>query len=330
MNHNSWKILVTTVPFGEADPAPLELLKSAEVHFDINPFGRRFQEDELAERIGPYHVLIAGTEPITRRVMEQAPNLKHISRVGIGLDSVDLAAARELGIQVSYTPDAPAPAVAEMAVAQMLNLLRCLPQADRGMRRGIWKRLMGRRLSECVVGIIGLGRIGKRVARHLSGFGPKILVNDIAPDLEFIEKHGLLFVEKERIYAEADIITLHVPLTMETHGLIGPRELARMKPDALLINTARGGIVEESALAAALRSGKLGGAAVDVFEQEPYTGELTGLENCLLTCHMGSCSVDCRARMEREATEEAVRFIQNKPLQGLVPESEYLARGVRT
>ncbi|NPU97283.1 MAG: phosphoglycerate dehydrogenase [Candidatus Omnitrophica bacterium] len=330
MNQNSWKILVTTVPFGEADPAPLDLLKAAGVSFDLNPFGRRFQEDELAERIGPYHGLIAGTEPITRRVMEQAPNLKHISRVGIGLDSVDLIAARELGIQVSYTPDAPAPAVAELAVGQMLNLLRLIPQADRGMRRGIWKRLMGRRLSECVVGIIGLGRIGKRVTRHLSGFGPKILVNDITPDLEFIEKHSLIEAAKEQIYVEADIITLHVPLTRETRGLIGPRELAMMKPDALLINTARGGIVDEAALAAALRAGKLGGAAIDVFEQEPYSGELTGIENCLLTCHMGSCSVDCRARMEREATEEALRFVRNEPLRGLVPESEYLARGVRS
>lgn len=321
---------MTTVPFGEADPAPLDLLKAAGVSFDLNPFGRRFQEDELAERIGPYHGLIAGTEPITRRVMEQAPNLKHISRVGIGLDSVDLIAARELGIQVSYTPDAPAPAVAELAVGQMLNLLRLIPQADRGMRRGIWKRLMGRRLSECVVGIIGLGRIGKRVTRHLSGFGPKILVNDITPDLEFIEKHSLIEAAKEQIYVEADIITLHVPLTRETRGLIGPRELAMMKPDALLINTARGGIVDEAALAAALRAGKLGGAAIDVFEQEPYSGELTGIENCLLTCHMGSCSVDCRARMEREATEEALRFVRNEPLRGLVPESEYLARGVRS
>jgi len=326
MNQNSWKILVTTVPFGEADPMPLELLKTAGVAFDLNPFGRRFQENELAERIGPYHVLIAGTEPITRAVMERAPNLQHISRVGIGLDSVDLIAARELGIQVSYTPDAPAPAVAELTVAQMLNLLRHLPQADRGMRRGIWKRLMGRRLAECVVGIIGLGRIGKRVARHLSGFGSKILVNDIAPDLEFIEKHGLIEAAKEQIYAESDIITLHVPLTQETRGLIGPRELAMMKPDALLINTARGGIVDEAALAAALRTGKLGGAAVDVFEQEPYTGALTGIENCLLTCHMGSCSVDCRARMEREATEEALRFVRNEPLRSLVPESEYPAR----
>jgi len=326
MNNNPWKILVTTAPFGEADPAPLELLKTEGVTFDLNPFGRRFQEDELAEMIGPYHVLIAGTEPITRRVLERAPNLKHISRVGIGLDSVDLNAARELGIQVSYTPDAPAPAVAELAAGQMLNLLRFVPQADRGMRRGTWKRLMGRRLAECVVGIIGLGRIGKRVARHLSGFGSKILVNDIAPDLEFIEKNGLIEAAKEQIYAESDIITLHVPLTQETRRLIGPRELAMMKPDALLINTARGGIVDEAALAAALRTGKLGGAAVDVFEQEPYTGALTGIENCLLTCHMGSCSVDCRARMEREATEEALRFVRNEPLWSLVPESEYPAR----
>ncbi|HQH70502.1 MAG TPA: phosphoglycerate dehydrogenase [bacterium] len=330
MNNNPWKILVTTAPFGEADPAPLELLKAAGVSYNLNPFGRRFQEDELAEMIGPYHVLIAGTEPITRRVLERAPNLKHISRVGIGLDSVDLNAARELGIQVSYTPDAPAPAVAELAAGQMLNLLRFVPQADRGMRRGTWKRLMGRRLSECVVGIIGLGRIGKRVTCHLAGFGPKILVNDIAPDHDFIERQCLFLVEKEQIHREADIITLHVPLTPETQGLIGPRELAMMKPDALLINTARGGIVDEAALAAALRAGKLGGAAVDVFEQEPYTGELIGLENCLLTCHMGSCSLDCRVRMEREATEEAVRFVQNQPLQGLVPESEYLTRGVRS
>jgi D-3-phosphoglycerate dehydrogenase len=317
------RVLITTVPFGEIDRKPLDLLEANDIEYVINPIGRKLKEPELAELIQGFGVVIAGTEPNTAKVIANGAHLRLISRVGIGLDSVDLHAARERGILVSYTPDAPAPAVAELTVGMMLSLLRNIAQTDRGMRNGVWRRYMGLRLADMTIGIIGVGRVGKKVIKHLQGFGSRIIANDIQPDFEFGYTYGITWADKEKIYQEADIISLHVPLTPDTHYLIDTEELQSIKPGAMLINTSRGSIVREPALVEALRSGQLGSAAIDVFEQEPYSGELVTLENCLLTCHMGSCSRDCRSRMEIEATEEAIRFLKGEPLLGLVPELEY-------
>jgi D-3-phosphoglycerate dehydrogenase len=150
-----------------------------------------------------------------------------------------------------------------------------------------------------------------------------VLVNDLNPDLKLVPELKLEWVSKEEIYRSADLISLHVPLTGLTKNMIRREQLLQMKRDALLINTSRGGVVNEHDLAEVMRSGHLAGAAIDVFEHEPYTGDLTGIERCLLTSHMGSMSVDCRSRMEIEATEEAVRFLTGKPLLRLVPPDEY-------
>lgn len=318
------KALITTVPFGDKNRLPIEQLEAAGIDYLINPIGRKLKEDELAEMVTDFDVLIAGTEPITDKVMAQAKCLKLISRVGIGLDSVDLLAAERRGIQVSYTPDAPAPAVAELTIGLMLSLLRSVHLVNAQMHRGEWQRHFGRRLSEVTVGIIGVGRIGGGVLRHLAGFGkPRILVNDTETKMGATAGLAVEWVEKEEIYREADVISLHVPLTAQTKNMIRREHLLKMKPDAIIINTARGGIINEQDLAEVLRSGYLSGAAFDVFNQEPYNGDLTQIERCLLTSHMGSMSIDCRTRMEIEATEEAIRFLTDQPLQGLVPADEY-------
>lgn len=319
------RVLITTVPFGEAHRYPLDLLESNQIEYVINPIGRRLKEEELIEMIPDFGIVIAGTEPITEKVIASAPNLGLIARVGIGLDSVNLSATRVHGVQVTYTPDAPSPAVAELAVGQMLALLRGISFSDRNMRNGVWHRFMGRRLSEITVGLIGVGRVGKLVARHLHGgfSGVRILANDLTPDVEFGKKHNIEWVEKEEIYRSADIISLHLPLTPVTRTLITTHEISLMKKDVLLVNTSRGNMINEKDLAQALRSQRIAGAAIDVFEREPYAGELGTLENCLLTCHMGSMSADCRSRMEIEATEEAVRFLKGEALKSIVPESEY-------
>jgi D-3-phosphoglycerate dehydrogenase len=319
------RVLITTVPFGQADRSPVDLLESDQIEYVINPIGRRLNEAELIELIPDFGILIAGTEPITARVINAAPNLALIARVGIGLDNVHLPTARARGIQVTYTPDAPSPAVAELTIGQMLSLLRGLSIADRNMRNGVWHRFMGRRLSQITVGLIGMGRVGRLVAKHLSGGFPgiRILANDISIDEEFGKAYKIQWTEKEHIYREADIISLHLPLTPITRRLITMREIEMMKKDALLVNTSRGNMINEQDLAEALRAGRIAGASIDVFEREPYTGELSTLENCLLTAHMGSMSLDCRSRMEIEATKEALRFLRNEPLKGVVPQTEY-------
>jgi len=318
------KALITTVPFADKNKLPIELMEIKGIEYVINPLNKKLTEDELAEMVTDFDVIIAGTEPITAKVMNNASNLKHISRVGIGLDSVDLIAAEELGIKVSYTPDAPAPAVAELSIGMMLTLLRSVHVSNSQMHEGQWHRFFGRRLSNVTIGIIGAGRIGKGVIRHLQGFGtPRILVNDIEPDLQFGDEYELEWVSKEQIYQEADVISLHLPLTGKTKNIIRTEHLLMMKEDAIILNTARGGIINEDDLYDVLQTGHLSGAAIDVFDFEPYTGKLRDIERCLLTAHMGSMSVDCRTRMEIEATEEAVRFLTGKPLEGLVPEDEY-------
>ena len=323
------KALITTFPFAEKNKFPLELLESAGIDYLINPLKKKLTEDELADLVADYDVLIAGTEPITKKVMNQARNLKLISRVGIGLDSVDLLEARHRGIEVSYTPDAPAPAVAELTVALMLSLLRSVQLSNIQMHRGEWTRHFGRRLAEVTIGIIGAGRIGSRVLRRIKGFGtPRILLNDVSPSKELDREFKVEWVPKETIYAEADLISLHLPLTNKTRGLIGAQELLQMKSDALIVNTSRGGIIDEHDLYEVMMNGHLSGAAVDVFDQEPYFGPLKDIDRCILTAHMGSMSEDCRARMEIEATEEAVRFILGEPLNNLVPNNEYLEREI--
>ena len=318
------RALITTVPFGERNRLPIELLEAAGIAYTINPLGRKLVEAELVDMAADVDVLIAGTEPITERVLTAARRLKLISRVGIGLDNVDLLAAEKLGISVAYTPDAPAPAVAELTIGLMLSLLRSSHVANLQMHAGAWNRHFGRRIAEITVGIIGTGRIGTRVLRRISAFGtPRVLVNDLNPNPKLVPELKLEWVGKDEIYREADLISLHVPMTPQTRNLICRQELLAMKPDALLINTSRGGIVNEKDLVEVMASGHLGGAAIDVFEHEPYRGELTRIERCLLTSHMGSMSVDCRTRMEIEATEEVVRFISGQPLQKAVPVAEY-------
>ncbi len=318
------KVLITTVPFSEKNKLPLELLDGAEAEYVINPLNKKLTESELAEMVTDFDVIIAGTEPITDFVMEKATKLKMISRVGIGLDSVDLIAAEKRGIKVSYTPDAPAPAVAELTIGLLITLLRSVQLSNIEMHAGEWKRYFGKRIADSTIGIIGLGRIGTRILNRLVVFGtPRLLVNDLSPDPALDRSFKLEWVDKNTIYKESDIISLHVPLTKLTKNMISKEQLEMMKPNAAIINTSRGGIINELDLYNAMKNGHLSGAAIDVFEQEPYSGLLAEIDRCLLTAHMGSMSEDCRTRMEVEATEEAVRFINNLPLESEVPQEEY-------
>jgi D-3-phosphoglycerate dehydrogenase len=318
------KALITTVPFAAKNRLPLELLNGAGIDYVINPINRKLKEDELADMIEDFDIVIAGTEPITSRVIDRAKKLKLISRVGIGLDNVDLITASRQGVAVSYTPDAPAPAVAELTVGMMLTLLRHVHVSNSQMHKGNWHRFFGRRIAEITVGVIGVGRIGGRVIRRLSSFGtPRVLVNDLKHVPNVADDQKLEWVDKETIFREADLISVHVPLTKLTKNMIRYEQLKAMKTDAIVINTSRGGIINEVDLARTLSEGHLSGAAVDAFEHEPYNGPLCEIENCLLTAHMGSMSIDCRSRMEIEATEEAVRFAKGESLLSPVPPAEY-------
>ena len=318
------KVLITTIPFADKNRQPLDLLENTGIEYLINPFNKKLTENELIEVVADFDVIIAGTELITKKVMDAATNLKMISRVGIGLDSVDLLEAEKREIVVSYTPDAPAPAVVELTIGLMLTLLRSVQLSNMEMHNGKWHRFFGRRLSEVTIGIIGIGRIGTGVLQCLQGFGSlKILVNDISYDKNLDQKFNIEWSDKETIYQRADVITIHTPLTTQTRDMIKKEQLLSMKEDAIIINTARGGIINEQDLYEVMQDGHLSGAAIDVFDFEPYNGKLKEIRRCILTAHMGSMSVDCRTSMEIEATQEAVRFLTNQSLESVVPEQEY-------
>jgi D-3-phosphoglycerate dehydrogenase / 2-oxoglutarate reductase len=318
------KALITTIPFAEKNKLPFELLEAAGIEYLVNPLNKKLTEDELSNMISDFDIIIAGTEPITKKVMSNASNLKIISRVGIGLDSVDLIEAEKRNIKIAYTPDAPAPAVAELTIGLIFSLLRSIHLSNSQLHNGFWNRIFGRRISEITLGIIGVGRIGSRVIRRTKPFGtPRFLVNDLDPSKASDMDFKLEWTSKKRIYQEADIICIHLPLTRHTSNLIRKKELMSMKKDAAIINVSRGGIVNENDLYEVLKSGHLSGAAIDVFEHEPYNGKLTEIDRCILTAHMGSMSIDCRSRMEIEATEDVIRFFKNQSLANPIPRAEY-------
>jgi len=311
---------VSTHPFGSITSEPLELLSRSEILFELNPYGRKITSEELKTHIVNKNALIAGTERIDRDVLDCAPELKIISRVGIGLNNIDFDEVRRRGILLTYTPDAVSQAVAELTIAHMLNIMRSIQQIHSALKNGLWKRIIGSEIAGKTIGIIGFGRIGKRVAKMLQGFSCCILANDIAQDQELASRYGVRFCSKEEIFQKADVISLHVPETPLTKNLIGEAQFAMMKPKSYLINTARGKIVDESALYKALSEGIIAGAAIDVFQSEPYSGPLRVLDNVVLTAHSGSCSTEARYLMEFGAAQEIVRFLNGEPPLSPVPD----------
>jgi D-3-phosphoglycerate dehydrogenase len=312
------KIFVSTHPFSATSLLPMELLKKEGIEVTTNSHGRKITTYELAQDIQDADVLIAGTEKITEEVFKNAPNLKLISRVGIGLDGIDFDLCKKYDVKVAYTPDAPTMAVAELCVGLILDLARKITQTDKNIKHGIWHRHMGMLLYGKTIGIFGMGRIGKSLIHLLSSFNIKFLVNDIEPDIAFGRLYNVEFVSKEEVLRNSDIVSINIPLKEDTKKFIVLEDLKKMQKEAFLVNTARGGIVNENDLFIALSENIIAGAAIDVFEEEPYKGDLTKLDNCLVTCHMGASTVDSRTNMEVQAVEEVIRFKNNKPLKNEV------------
>jgi len=302
------RVLLSVSSFGAAGDEPRHKLEQAGMEVLDNPHGRRLTADEIGELIGDVHALVAGTEPLGLEVLERASHLRVISRVGVGLENVDLNAARSLGIVVRNTPDAVTDPVAELTLAGILSLLRHIGEMDRALRAGNWERKMGGLLRGRTVGIVGLGRIGRRLTELLKPFEVTVLASDRAPDERVAAELGATYVELGELLERSDIVTLHVPGM--ARPLIGADELARMQPHALLVNASRGGLVDEEALAAALREERLAGAYVDTFVDEPYSGPLAQFEQVLVTPHAGSYAREARARMESEAVDNLLGALE--------------------
>jgi len=254
----------------------------------------RLSEEELLAYAGKFDGALCGDDRYTRRVLAAcAPRLKVISKWGTGIDSIDLAAASELGVSVSNTPNAFTVPVAESVLGYMLAFARRLPWMDDAMKAGQWEKIPGITLSECTLGVIGVGNVGKAVLRRARGFGMKLLGNDIveiAPD--FLLENGVEMTTLPDLLARADFISLNCSLNPTSYHLVNPQTLSLVKPGAVLINTSRGPVVDEPALMEALQAGQLSGAALDVFEQEPLPTEspLRSMPNVMLAPHNSNSS----------------------------------------
>jgi D-3-phosphoglycerate dehydrogenase len=303
------KLLISTSSFDVKSNQILQDLQAQGFEIVLNPYGRKLKEAEVLQLLSDEVVgMIAGVEPLTRNVLKSTKSLKVISRCGIGTDSVDLVTAEELGIPVHITPTAPVIAVAELTVSLILSLLRRTSEADRILREGKWNPLMGRLLASQVVGLLGYGRVGNRVGQLLKTFGAKSIAYDIFCD-ELLFADTVCISSLDEFISRSNVITLHIPYNKDNHHLVDRNFIDKMQAGSILINTSRGGLIDEQALYEALVSGHLAGAALDVFEEEPYSGQLRTLPQVILTPHMGSYAKEARMQMEEEAAQNLLQSL---------------------
>lgn len=297
------KIIIGSSTFADEDKTPLRLLEQAGVEFMLNPLGRRWNEEETIRHLAGVDGLLAGLEPLTRRVMESTGGrLKAIARIGIGMNNVDQAAARDLGIKVSNTPDGPTEAVAEMTLAALLSLARDLEGMNRAMHAGQWPKQISRSLGELAVLVVGYGRIGRRTARRLADAGCTICVHD--PYLPAGTPCEFARVSLDEGLAKADVVSLHAS---GAQPILTDREFALVRPGVILLNPSRGELVDEAALLRALDAGRVGKAWFDAFWREPYDGVLKNYPQVLLTPHACTYTRRCRREMESEAVQNLLR-----------------------
>jgi D-3-phosphoglycerate dehydrogenase len=294
---------------GEISPQPFILLEQSGYEIINNPYGRKLSENEVIELAHDCIGIVAGVEPITARVMDSLPNLRCISRVGVGMDNVDLEYAKSKNIIVVNTPDGPTRAVAELTLAMTLSMLRRIPQADAALKNKQWKTQTGNLILDKQIGIIGLGRIGRLVAELFRGIGNPVIGFDPYVDTQWAREKNVEIMSFDEVLSHADILTLHIPGNKDKSPIIGAKEIDRMKEGTFLINISRGGVVDETALYNALKSEKLSGAAVDVFTQEPYNGTLCELDNIILTPHLGSYAKEGKLQMEIDAVNNLINAL---------------------
>jgi D-3-phosphoglycerate dehydrogenase len=285
-------------------------LRDAGLQLEMSPRDHDRTADEMIGLVGDAVAVIADADPFDEAVLAAAPHLRIIARCGVGLDSIDLDAAARAGVAVTITPDVNNEAVADHALALILAAVRRLREQDALVRGGGWRSfdIVSWQLHGATVGIVGYGAIGRAVARRLAGFGVELLVHD-----PFVEAADVTLTDLDELLAASDVVTLHMPLTPQTRGIIDARALALMKRDAVIVNTARGPVIDQDALIEALRSGQLGAAGLDVFEVEPPVGSpLLELPNVILSPHVGGISDASNLAMSRMATASVLEALQNR------------------
>ena len=309
----TFNVLVASRSFGKHCPEVLDAMKAAGCVFLSNGFDRAPTEEELVTQIPEADVLISGTEPVTARVLAAARRLKVISKHGVGHENIDVAAAKARGIPVTIAGGTIGDSVADMAMALLLALARQIPQGNSSVKTGAWGRFVGPELRGKILGLVGLGQIGKGVCRRAKGFGMELIAYDTYPDRSFSASWGVSYVSLEELLKQADFVSLHLPVAPETRQLFNSERLGIMKRDAFLINTARGELVDEGALFEALTGGRLAGAASDVFSKEPPgNNPLLRLENFIAMPHSAGQTPEGLRRMGEVTAENALRVLRGE------------------
>jgi D-3-phosphoglycerate dehydrogenase len=308
------KVLVTATSYASQDERLQTTLEEKVGEVVYNTTGKPLSSTQLRDLFPAVDGMIAGLDEIDAAALASAPELKVVARYGVGYNNVDLEAARLHKVIVTNTPGANAKSVAELTIALILNLLRPVIPAVQKTKKGEWPRYKGISLQGKTVGLVGCGAIGKETARRLAGFDCEILAYDIHEDEIFASGQCIRYVPLEELLAKSDLVSLHLPGIPETAGLVNEEFLGKMKSSSYLVNTARGELVDETALISALRSGHLSGAALDVFQQEPPGGEnpLLQLDQVIVTPHMGAHSDSATNAMGWMALGECLAVLQGK------------------
>ena len=308
----AYRVLVATRSFGSTSSKPWDVLAEAGCEVVKADMKGEMSEERLIELLADIDGAIVGVVPVTARVMESAPRLKVISMHGVGVDHVDLPAAAKLGIVIANCPGANDQAVADLAIGLMIAIARQIPIADLALRQEKWGRYTGSELWNKTLGLVGYGRIGRGVAKRALGFDMDVLVFDPYVPADQAGLPGVRLTSLEEVISSADFLSLHAALTNETRNMIGEAQLRNMKPSAFLVNTARGGLVDEAALYQALSQKWIAGAALDVFVEEPPVGSpLLGLENLVVTPHIGAHTQEAIERMGVMAAQNVVLTLQS-------------------
>jgi D-3-phosphoglycerate dehydrogenase len=310
------RVTILTKSFAQVSREPIRVLEQAGFEVVEKDFDQATlaQEEEICQVIqGADAIIVTGMFPATRRIIMRSDRLKLIAIRSAGFEGSDLKAATEKGIMVTNNPGANASSVADMTIGLMLSVSKQIARKDREIRKGLYNRGGGEDLFRKTVGIIGLGNIGKRVAKRLQGFEVKVLANDIVDYADFRKIYQVSSVSKEELLEQADFVTIHVPLDDSTRLMIGEERLKLMKPTAYLVNTARGGIVDEQALYRALTGGWIAGAGLDVFDEEPPKFRpLLELENVVCTPHSAGLSREASYAMAMETVTKIIQFFKGK------------------
>lgn len=301
------KVLITPRSFGKADPKAFDMLKEAGIEIVKNETGAILTEEKMTELLADCDGIIIGVDPFSANVIKNAPKLKVVSKYGVGLDNIDLKACEERGIIVTKTVGANANAVADFAFTLLLAVARKVVSINNTCRNGAWDKPTTIDVYGKTLGLIGFGAIAKGVAKRASGFDMEVMAYDPFWDEEYAKKHGVKKASLEEIYKNADFISLHVPLTNETENLISAKELAMMKRSAVIINTARGGIINEDDLLAALVDNRIYGAGIDAFREEPPSNKKWfELENVVISPHTAASSFGATEQMGRMAAQNII------------------------